>query len=103
MNEIDKTFHGVFMTETTRQTSKGTKEGEVVACAENRQVRDQSSGIAVKFMHSASAARGSSVRIPGVDLAPLVKPVSHINRGRLAQTSAQRQSSLSKKRTGNRC
>ena len=31
-------------------------------------------GTAVKFAHSASVARGSPVRIPGVDMAPLVKP-----------------------------
>ena len=34
----------------------------------------QFSGIVVRFMHSASLAQGSQVRIPGVDLAPLVKP-----------------------------
>ena len=32
------------------------------------------SGTAVKCARSASAARGSLVRIPGVDMAPLGKP-----------------------------
>ena len=31
-------------------------------------------GVVVKFPHSASVARGSQVQIPGVDLAPLIKP-----------------------------
>ena len=30
--------------------------------------------IVVEFTHSASAAQGSLVRIPGSDLAPLIKP-----------------------------
>ena len=36
----------------------------------------QPSGIAVKFAHSALAAQGSPVWIPGVDMAPLGKPCS---------------------------
>ena len=31
-------------------------------------------GVVVKFLHSALAAWGLQVQIPGVDLAPLVKP-----------------------------
>ena len=31
-------------------------------------------GAAVQFVRSASVARGSPVRIPGADMAPLVKP-----------------------------
>ena len=36
--------------------------------------RGRPSGAAVKCAHSASAARGSLVRIPGVDMAPFGKP-----------------------------
>ena len=36
--------------------------------------RDRPNDVVVKFMRSASAAQGSRVRIPGMDLAPLVKP-----------------------------
>ena len=36
--------------------------------------RDQPSGSAVKCARSALAARGSLVRIPGADMAPLGKP-----------------------------
>ena len=36
--------------------------------------RGQPSGTAVKFAHSVLAARGSPVRIPGADMAPLGKP-----------------------------
>ena len=37
-------------------------------------IRDWPSGAAVKFTHSALAARGSLVRIPGATHAPLLKP-----------------------------
>ena len=40
----------------------------------NSQTRGQPCGIAVKFMHYASAARGLQVQIQGVDLALLIKP-----------------------------
>ena len=39
-----------------------------------RLIQGQPGGAAVKFSRSASAARGSQVQIPGVDLAPLGKP-----------------------------
>ena len=63
--------------------------------------RGRPGGVVVKFVHSAPAAQGSQVWIPDLDLAPLVKPcygsILHKNRGRLAQTLAQHQSSSSKK------
>ena len=37
-------------------------------------MRGQPSGIVVKFVHSGSAAQGSWVQIPGMDLTPLIKP-----------------------------
>ena len=40
----------------------------------NNKGRGQPGGSAVKFSHSASAARGSPVRIPGADMALLGKP-----------------------------
>ena len=43
---------------------------------EESRVRGQPSGVVVKFMYPDSAARGSQVQIPGVDLmdlAPFVK------------------------------
>ena len=74
---------------------KWKKEGSVV-------------GIVVKSTCSTSAAQGSPVQIPGMDLAPLIKPhggsIPHKNRGGLAQMLAQQQPSSSKKRKiGNRC
>ena len=36
----------------------------------------QLEGVVVKFVHSASVAQGSQVRIPDVDLALLIKPHS---------------------------
>ena len=39
-----------------------------------KKIGGQPSGVAVNFTHSTLAARGSLVRIPGADMAPLGKP-----------------------------
>ena len=97
----------------TRYTEGGTGLG-MVEKEQNRHKRERGGpagggGVVVGFVHSPLAARDLPVRIPGGDLALLVKPRSggiphKKNSGRLAQTLAQGQSSSSKKRKiGNRC
>ena len=40
----------------------------------NKALRRWPGGVVVRFVHSASVARGSQVQVPGTDLALLVKP-----------------------------
>ena len=75
----------------------------------NTESRGQPGGVVVKFTCSTLAAWGSQVQIPGMDLythsSNHAVVASYIqNRGILAQTLAQGQSSSSNKRkTSNRC
>ena len=48
--------------------------GATSVALKTRAIGGEPCGVVVKFMHSASAAQGLGVWIPGMDLAPLVKP-----------------------------
>ena len=64
--------------------------------------RGRPSGAVVKFAHSALAAQGSLVWVPGTDLAPLTKPycggIPHIKQRKMGTDVSSGPFSLSKKR-----